>query len=179
MAYVYVIGMEGSSLVKIGHTRNAPEDRVKALQSGLPFRLKLLRVYPCEKPLAIERRMHRLLRAHRETGEWFAVEVSAVDAVFTRAITLTEAEALAALADGEALRTFGKRLQQRREARGMSPSDLARQIRVSEKQVKYYETGRCWPSLMVAWRMADAFGVSIATLAEREESPDVHVPVED
>ncbi len=68
--YVYVIGIEGSSLVKIGMTGHPPEKRLAELQTGIPFRLKLLKVYPCETPklIAEEKRIAhrlRLLRVER------------------------------------------------------------------------------------------------------------------
>lgn len=62
----YVIGVEGSVLVKIGHARN-PQRRLAGLQTGQPALLTLLwsQVGDYEKAL------HRKFAAYRVRGEWF------------------------------------------------------------------------------------------------------------
>lgn len=66
--YVYVIGMEGSPLVKIGHS-NDPKGRLATLQTGLPATLTML--WHCEGGGSLERHLHREFKAQRVRGEWF------------------------------------------------------------------------------------------------------------
>ena len=54
--------------VKIG-TAAHPEDRVRALDTGSPFPLVLMRVIDGSD--AVERWLHRHFAAHRLKGEWF------------------------------------------------------------------------------------------------------------
>lgn len=63
----YVIGIEGSPLVKIGYTSVKPRERCQALQTGLPFDLTLLWSTPGE----YETRLHDMFAEHRVRGEWF------------------------------------------------------------------------------------------------------------
>lgn len=62
----YMIGAEGSNLVKIGWAK-APEDRVSALQIGSPLILTLL--WSDEGPY--EGPLHRRFKDYRVRGEWF------------------------------------------------------------------------------------------------------------
>jgi hypothetical protein len=63
----YVIGIEGSPLVKIGYTSVRPEERRGALQTGLPYELTLLWSVPGD----FESQLHDMFAAHRVRGEWF------------------------------------------------------------------------------------------------------------
>jgi hypothetical protein len=71
MGYVYVIGIEGSDLLKIGKCIVAPIVRLRALQIGTP---------------EIEAQIHRLLSKKRRTGEWFDVSVDEIDTAFSEAL---------------------------------------------------------------------------------------------
>jgi hypothetical protein len=63
----YVIGIEGSHLVKIGYTSAKPNERRIALQTGLPFDLTLLWSAPGD----FETRLHDMFDEYRVRGEWF------------------------------------------------------------------------------------------------------------
>jgi hypothetical protein len=135
---VYVIGIEGSSLVKIGYTSQAATQRLKALQTGMPFRLKLLKVYPCEQVDIVERRMHRLLHAHRGTGEWFDTNIAALDDIFQQASTMAEPDVgQPSIADERqhqkwryAASVLGNRVRFRRLELEMSQGTLAESVGV-------------------------------------------------
>jgi hypothetical protein len=72
--YVYAIGIEGTTLVKIGRTYDV-ENRLRGLQSGIPYRLVLLHHRYEEDPGLVERQLHTLLCASRvKYGEWFNVQ---------------------------------------------------------------------------------------------------------
>lgn len=67
--FVYVIHAVGTNRIKVGHTLT-PEARLKDLQTGSPFPLRMLACWPGS--VAIERRIHTVLAEFRQVGEWFA-----------------------------------------------------------------------------------------------------------
>lgn len=81
-AYLYVIKADGQSLYKVGVTKDL-EARVASLQTGCPFKLKVVTL--SEKhpngvyAAGLEREMHKLLSACRTVGEWFCCEPSVVE----------------------------------------------------------------------------------------------------
>lgn len=56
------------------------------------------------------------------------------------------------------------RLKDRRENIGMSQRALAVKVKISQPTIACYETGRRTPSVSTLMRLADAFGISLATL---------------
>ncbi len=77
--YVYFITTEnkGNTPIKIGVSIN-PELRLKELQTGNPFKLKIIKTIPCltkEAAFALESGLHKLTKATnvKMTGEWFKV----------------------------------------------------------------------------------------------------------
>ena len=66
-ASTYLLGIEDSHLVKIGHTTVSPKSRMAALQTGLPTQLSLL--WSCEGDFESDLHVH--FAAYRVRGEWF------------------------------------------------------------------------------------------------------------
>lgn len=64
--HTYVVGMEGSNLVKIGYAAD-PKKRLQSLQVGQPAALNLLWYTPGD----FEAALHRTFEAYRVRGEWF------------------------------------------------------------------------------------------------------------
>merc|ERR1712194_391231 len=62
---------------KIGATLNSstssPEKRMKALQTGNPFLLKLVDEIPCKDPLLLEKYFHEIYKQKRVHNEWFSL----------------------------------------------------------------------------------------------------------
>ncbi|MGP3938413.1 GIY-YIG nuclease family protein [Streptomyces sp. 6N106] len=63
----YLVGMEGSPLVKIGFTSGDPKKRLASLQTGQPMKLSLL----WSSAGNHESTLHRRFARHRVRGEWF------------------------------------------------------------------------------------------------------------
>lgn len=63
----YLLGIDGSPLVKIGHTTASPKSRMASLQTGLPMQLSLL--WSCEGNFESDLHVH--FAAYRVRGEWF------------------------------------------------------------------------------------------------------------
>ncbi|MGW7433309.1 GIY-YIG nuclease family protein [Streptomyces sp. NPDC054861] len=70
--YVYVIGEQGSPIVKIG-TTNDLSLRLTALQTGNPKPIALLWSHKGDREL--EGHLHATFAAHRMRGEWFDLGV--------------------------------------------------------------------------------------------------------
>src|SRR5947209_19293791 len=95
--FIYAIGMEGTSSVKIGKTAGSVEKRLAELQTGQPFPLKLLASVQVEDYLGgVESAIHRFLEADRQRGEWFtlAVDQAHLEALILRAIQWLATEEL-------------------------------------------------------------------------------------
>lgn len=66
-ASTYLLGIDGSPLVKIGITTVSPKSRMAALQTGLPMQLVLLWFREGD----FEADLHVHFDAYRVRGEWF------------------------------------------------------------------------------------------------------------
>jgi len=67
MSLTYFIQMDGpEALVKIGRT-NSPQNRLKALRTGLPWSLRLVAVFGRD----LERELQKRFVGDRVAGEWF------------------------------------------------------------------------------------------------------------
>lgn len=66
VSHTYVVGMEGSDLVKIGYAAD-PKKRLQSLQVGQPAALGLLWCTVGD----FEAELHQAFEAYRVRGEWF------------------------------------------------------------------------------------------------------------
>lgn len=76
MSSVYIVGASAEGPVKIGSSAN-PKSRLMGIQNGHPLRLSVLDSRGHDDAKRIETLTHRLLKAHRLVGEWFAVNLDA------------------------------------------------------------------------------------------------------
>lgn len=67
--YFAVVGAPYITHVKIGYTKGDPEKRVKGLQTGCPFPIKLLGYVFGN--IDREKELHDVMRDERVFGEWF------------------------------------------------------------------------------------------------------------
>lgn len=74
-SFVYLIGNEANSLVKIGFSKNVSR-RLSELDRMSPVRLTLLATFPGGKVL--ETLLHVRFATYRTRGEWFDVDPSSV-----------------------------------------------------------------------------------------------------
>lgn len=71
--YVYFMQSGKNGPIKIGKSNN-PEKRMISVQTGNPYKLRLVAVIYCDDDAAayrMESRFHRILKKHRMHGEWF------------------------------------------------------------------------------------------------------------
>mgnify|MGYP003044952394 CR=1 FL=1 len=71
--------------------------------------------------------------------------------------------------------SFGERLRRRREEKGMTQQQLADRVHVSSRTIISLEKELYNPSLLLAYRIAELFGVTVEDLyclAENKEQED-------
>lgn len=76
--YVYVVEAVGAGFVKVGITATDPLGRVKALQTGCPYELRVAALRKVSSASALEEYIHEWLAPWRGIGEWFQLKVATV-----------------------------------------------------------------------------------------------------
>tara|TARA_Y100001938_G_C7914686_1_gene341359 strand:- start:92 stop:673 length:582 start_codon:yes stop_codon:yes gene_type:complete len=66
---IYLIKAEETNLYKIGYTEGIVENRMKALQTGCPYKLKLAK--KIKGGIGLEKMLHEKYKLTRKEGEWF------------------------------------------------------------------------------------------------------------
>jgi hypothetical protein len=80
-AGVYILVLEGTKNVKIGMSLDM-DTRLKRMRNKLPVDFMAF-VCKCEQPKRIERRIHNVYKDLRLHGEWFSLDNSIVDLIFS------------------------------------------------------------------------------------------------
>jgi hypothetical protein len=81
--HVYIVQAEDHDLFKIGKTSTTVEERIKALQTGCPYKLRLYQAIPTYFPERLEKLLHKIFREERHGGEWFAITSTMIDNVLS------------------------------------------------------------------------------------------------
>lgn len=71
---IYFLRADGTNFVKIGRSVT-PQARLRAVQSGCMYRLKMLKSIAVYDAAGCESYWHKALRAYRMQGEWFDLPV--------------------------------------------------------------------------------------------------------
>lgn len=132
--YVYAIGIEGTTHVKIGHSTD-PERRLAAMQVHQPFKLALLYSLEVERPRAVERALHAMLADSRGRGEWFEMPQRSWPDLFAAAVEQEYAVA------PEEVTTLGKRVLLCRRDQRLSQQGLAEMAGLSANTIARLERG--------------------------------------
>lgn len=156
--YVYLLHDPGTGLFKIGKSTD-PDRRCEVVGGNL------LHVIPSANHHALERYFHDRYAERRAHGEWFALET-------------LEAVEMVKFSDGDALLagrpvTLAVRLQQLRNASGMSQLDLATKAGLSMSMVSQMEQGlKENPRLETVKKLARALNVTLDELAGDQPSEE-------
>lgn len=73
--FVYCVAERGGHF-KVGRTRRAPSQRLRALQTANPKVLEICFAIRHDQPAIAERKIHRALQRFSASGEWFACSLS-------------------------------------------------------------------------------------------------------
>mgnify|MGYP003402269466 CR=1 FL=1 len=76
---IYFIVTEDYQYMKIGFSKD-PARRLRGLQTGCPYRLRILFTIPGSKEL--EAHLHTVYHNYRINGEWFQIEPSLLHSVY-------------------------------------------------------------------------------------------------
>jgi hypothetical protein len=87
MKYVYLANIEDTNIYKIGFTKQVPEKRVKGLQTGNPYKIKLVNSYKSDIAPSIESVIHNFFKYKKNNpneginllGEWFVLEKNDIE----------------------------------------------------------------------------------------------------
>ena len=178
--FIYAIGAVGTSYVKIGSTRTSVDVRLKQLQTGQPFPLQVLAMFPVEAHLStIEKHIHPFLTAERKRGEWLdtPMDIARLETLVVRAIAYI-AEASTPLPKTPSCSQpgpIGERITRLRMRRDMSQSDLAKTSGVPLSVINMIEAGvRSGENLRVetARKIANALTVTMDYLCGVHEEED-------
>lgn len=182
---LYAIRAEGTSLVKIGYTRGSVEQRIKAMQTGQPFPLRVIATHSIEADVRQkEAWLHAFLKQERRRGEWFemALETDAFAELIARAIQFG-AEQEAQLQAEKARRqhahgvtALGLRVRHERERQGFSREELTQRMpedmRMHTNTLWSIEVGRTKnPRMDQLQALALALGVSVPYLMGETDAP--------
>jgi transcriptional regulator with XRE-family HTH domain len=77
------------------------------------------------------------------------------------------------MSKAEKTSTFGGKILQLRKERGWSQPEVGKLIGTSGAIVGRYERGEITPSIEVARKLADAFGVTVDSLVSERELPEI------
>src|SRR5262245_14351204 len=136
--FIYAIGAEGSSHVKIGSTQGSTTKRLKQLQVGHPLPLTVLATVAVDHDARqVEKALHRLLIEHRHHGEWFAL---AVDQDSLKALVVQAEQSMQP-------DTVGERIKRLRQKRGLTQRQLATGFPIAIAQKIALRCPVCWTHL--------------------------------
>lgn len=79
MGYVYlleIIPNEGELFYKIGVTKNEVSKRIKQLQTGTPYEIKLVKYYETSNYYYVEKILHRQYQHLKVKSEWFDLSLA-------------------------------------------------------------------------------------------------------
>jgi len=75
---IYIIQMENTDIFKIG-VADDPISRIRGIQVGNPYRLKLIDSFYKENAYEVERKIHKRYKKHRMVGEWFELSSESIE----------------------------------------------------------------------------------------------------
>ncbi len=64
---------------------------------------------------------------------------------------------------------FAERLKNLRKERGLSQTELAKALNLTQRKISYLETGQFEPDLKILWAISNYFGVSCDYLIGKSE----------
>lgn len=70
------------------------------------------------------------------------------------------------------MRNIGANIRRARVRRKLTQDDLAQTVHTTRQTISNYETGRSCPDVETLQRLADALGIELTELLDREPSPD-------
>lgn len=78
--WIYLIKADGDydTRYKIGITKKTPQQRLKQLQTGNPYKLEIVDIYQSEFADKIERTFHNIYNSNNTHGEWFELDMEQI-----------------------------------------------------------------------------------------------------
>lgn len=73
--YLLKIDTPDCRLYKIGSTKGSVNERIKSLQTGCPYEIRIVEVYDTKHGQTIERTLHNRYNHFKTYGEWFSLSI--------------------------------------------------------------------------------------------------------
>ena len=73
--YLLKVDTNDKRLYKIGFTRGSIEQRIKSLQTGCPFEIKLVDFYESDYGQTLEKSLQNRFNYKKTFGEWFELDL--------------------------------------------------------------------------------------------------------
>jgi hypothetical protein len=74
--WVYVVGIVGDNLYKIGITTRTPDERLAEFVPKMPYEAEVIAICKTNDVLGMERKLHQMYDGLRDNGEWFRLNES-------------------------------------------------------------------------------------------------------
>ena len=170
---IYAIGIAGTGMVKIGHTRRPLAQRLAALQHAHAEPLSVLASTEVLANLEqVEKAIHHMLDARRSRGEWFAVQMDQekLDALVLQALTQS-VPAVRLTTEGMPPVIVGPLLKKFRTRLGISQAELSRRSGVRAALISELEGGKKLETqTRILQRLARVLGVTTVMLIGEDPS---------
>lgn len=82
VGFIYVIKCSGSHYYKIGKSRNGGKQRMRSMQTGIPYDLELIKEVKIEFIDKAEKELHSIFKDNRVRGEWFLFTDTQLNVLF-------------------------------------------------------------------------------------------------
>ena len=87
---IYLVKAEGTNLYKIGYTGGKAKNRVKAMQTGCPYKLSIIK--EVDGSQYREKLLHEAFLGKRKQGEWFEFDDETLEEVSVEMVTIQDSE---------------------------------------------------------------------------------------
>ena len=87
---IYLVKAEGTNLYKIGYTGGKAKNRVKAMQTGCPYKLSIIK--EVDGSQYREKLLHEAFLGKRKQGEWFEFDDETLEEVNLKMVTIQDSE---------------------------------------------------------------------------------------
>lgn len=174
--FIYAIGIDGMSVVKIGQTGGSVKKRLDDLQIGHPGVLKVVAsVYVEQHLTAIERAVHRFLDTYHQRGEWFAI---AMDQEQLETLTMQAITCVESMPQGREkvpdLSMFQGRVRAARQRAHLTQEALAALMGCHKADVSKMERGKMVPTAPRLRHLSISLNVSADFLLGLVEEMDCY-----
>ena len=173
LMFIYIIGGD-DDYHKVGIARS-PQKRLKTLQCGCPFNVRILYQRECDeaKALRIERSAHTILKEHNTAREWFKCSLKVAVHAVEQAISASCESSVISPHPTLAVHPGPWLARNVVEHYGLTVTSAADKLRVGRPAMSNLLNGKAALSSEMALRFEKAFGIPAATMLRMQTDHDL------